>query len=41
MSFDKSMRLNFIKSYSKKIKKFNSPNKDFFGGQKETKLIPY
>jgi TPP-dependent pyruvate/acetoin dehydrogenase alpha subunit len=41
MSFDKSMKLNFIKSFSKKINKFSTPKKNFFGGQKETKLLPY
>ena len=41
MNFEDSKKLNFIKSFSKKIKKFDSQNTNFYGGQQETKLKPY
>ena len=41
IDFKESLKLNFIKSYSKVIKRFNLPVKNFAGGQKETKLKPY
>ena len=41
IDFNESLKLNFIKSYSKVIKRFNLPVKNFVGGQKETKLKPY
>ena len=37
----KSIKLNFIKTYSKLIKKFSKPKLVFEEGQKETKLNPY
>lgn len=41
LSFDKSLEVNFIKSYSKKIKKFSKPKTLFDKGQLDTKLAPY
>jgi len=41
LSFDKSLKVNFIKSYSKKINKFSKPKTLFDKGQLDTKLAPY
>ena len=41
LKFDQSIKLNFIKSYSKIIKKFSLPSTNFKEKQKETKLNPY
>ena len=41
LNYDKSIKLNFINTYSKKIKKFSKPQSSFEKGQKETKLNPY
>ena len=41
LDFENSVKLNFINSYSKIIKKFSEPKLDFQEGQKETKLNPY
>ena len=42
LTFDKSLEVNFIKSYSKKIKKkFSKPKTLFDKGQLDTKLAPY
>tara|TARA_Y100000294_G_scaffold176914_1_gene200706 strand:+ start:633 stop:1676 length:1044 start_codon:yes stop_codon:yes gene_type:complete len=41
LKYDKSIKFNFVNSYSQIIKKFSSPSKDFKEKQKETKLNPY
>lgn len=41
LNFKQSLDVNFIKSYSKIIKKFSNPKKIFEKGQSDTKLIPY
>jgi TPP-dependent pyruvate/acetoin dehydrogenase alpha subunit len=41
ISFNKSLEVNFIKSYSKIIKKFSKPKTLFDKGQLDTKLAPY
>ncbi len=41
LNFEESKKLNFIRSFSKKINKFDTPKIKFFGGQQETKLKPY
>ena len=41
LNMDKSIKLNFVKSYSKIIKNFSQPSKNFKEKQKETKLSPY
>ena len=41
LSYKKSIKFNFIKSYSKIIKKFSKPSTNFGEDQKETKLNPY
>ncbi len=41
LSFKESLSLNFIKSYSKIIKKFSNPKRIFEKGQSDTKLAPY
>ena len=41
LKYEKSVKFNFIKSYSKIIKNFSKPSKNFHSKQKETKLNPY
>lgn len=41
LDYDKSIKFNFIKSYSKIVKKFSKAAKNFNEKQKETKLNPY
>ena len=41
LNYEKSLKLNFIESYSKLIKKFSEPKKDFTYKQKVTKMNPY
>ena len=41
LNFEKSLKLNFIKSYSNIIKGFSKSSKNFQAIQKETKLNPY
>ena len=41
LSFNKSLDVNFIKSYSKIIKKFSKSKTLFDKGQLDTKLAPY
>ncbi len=41
ISFEKSLNVNFVKSFSKTIKKFSVPNKLFDSDQEDTKLAPY
>ena len=41
LNYKKSIKFNFIKSYSKIIKNFSKPSKNFYRKQKETKLNPY
>ena len=41
LSYRKSLKFNFIKSYSKLVKKFSKPKINFGHEQKITKLNPY
>ena len=41
LNYEKSIKFNFIKSYSKIVKNFSKPSKNFYRKQKETKLNPY
>ena len=41
LKYEKSIKFNFIKSYSKIIRSFSKPSKNFHSKQKETKLNPY
>lgn len=41
LSFEKSLKLNFIKSYSSKIKKFTQNNSTFKSSQQPTKITSY
>ena len=41
LKYEKSIKFNFVKSYSKIIKSFSKPSKNFHSKQKETKLNPY
>jgi hypothetical protein len=41
LNYEKSIKFNFIKSYSKIVKSFSKPSKNFHRKQKETKLNPY
>ena len=41
LSFEKSLKLNFIKSYSSKIKKFTLNNSTFKSSQQATKITSY
>ena len=41
LNMNESIKLNFVKSYSKIIKNFSQPSKNFKEKQKETKLSPY
>ena len=41
LKFEKSIKFNFIESYSNIIKSFSKASKNFQGVQKETKLSPY
>lgn len=41
LNYEKSLKFNFVKSYSKLIKNFSDPKKNFSYKQKVTKLNPY
>ena len=41
LKYEKSIKFNFIRSYSKIIKSFSKPSNKFHSKQKETKLNPY
>jgi TPP-dependent pyruvate/acetoin dehydrogenase alpha subunit len=41
LNFKQSLSVNFVKSYSKIVKKFSNPKKIFEKGQSDTKLAPY
>tara|TARA_B100001123_G_C15259411_1_gene1005989 strand:+ start:160 stop:1197 length:1038 start_codon:yes stop_codon:yes gene_type:complete len=41
LNYEKSVKFNFVKSYSKVIKNFSKASKNFHSKQKETKLNPY
>ena len=41
LKYEKSLKFNFVKSYSKIIKNFSEPSTNFHEKQKETKLNPY
>tara|TARA_B100001123_G_C15344700_1_gene1036467 strand:+ start:8892 stop:9935 length:1044 start_codon:yes stop_codon:yes gene_type:complete len=41
LNYNKSVQFNFINTYSKIVKKFSNPSKNFAEKQKETKLNPY